>query len=191
MTPEDILHAEIPVADMERLRRAIEGMPFKAHALWALSHLLLEEGDRLGSKIVEEWAEEFTQHEARRLRLARGRAASTAPAPRAQPPSPSARSLNLGTCSVQEFAAAVLKAARAARTGRWHGSVFVSGVWDELSAHGDPGLSLDRFKRRLFEAYQADLLDLSRADLVDAMPADEVAASEITHAGARFHLIRV
>ena len=186
MTPEDILHAEIPVADLQRLRRAIEGMPFNAHVLWSLSHHLAEQGDRLGAKMVEEWAEEFAVHEARRHRLARGRGGAIAPAPAR----PSARALNLATCSLPDFAAAALDASKTTRTGRWHGAVFISHVWGQLLSQGDPGITYDRFKRRLFEAYQAELLDLSRADLVEAMPHQDVHESELEHRGARFHFVR-
>jgi len=109
------------------------------------------------------------------------------------PPPSRARSgggLDLGRCSLQEFAAAVRSAAKSARDGRWHGAVFVNHVWNELQSDGASGLTYDRFKKRLFEAYQDELLDLSRADLVEAMPSDDVVESEITHHGARFHFVR-
>jgi len=99
-------------------------------------------------------------------------------------------SLRLGDCELREFAQRVTEAARSSATGRWHGAVFISHVWDTLRARGDVGITFEKFKRRLVEAYQKDLIELSRADLVDAMPAADVSASETVHSGARFHFVR-
>jgi hypothetical protein len=99
-------------------------------------------------------------------------------------------SLSLEDCDLSEFAHRVTEAARASATGRWHGAVFISHVWKTLRARGDVGTTFEKFKRRLIEAYQEDLIELSRADLVDAMSAADVSASETVHSGARFHFVR-
>jgi len=99
-------------------------------------------------------------------------------------------SLRLGDCELSEFAQRVTEAARSSVTGRWHGAVFISHVWDTLRARSDVGITFERFKRRLVEAHQKYLIELSRADLVDAMPAADVSASETVHSGARFHFVR-
>jgi hypothetical protein len=52
-------------------------------------------------------------------------------------------------------------------------------------------LGLDGFKRRLAEANNARLLDLSRADMVEAMDFDDVRLSEIPYLGATFHFVRI
>jgi hypothetical protein len=104
---------------------------------------------------------------------------------------PEPESLRLAECELPEFASRVTDAARSSNTGRWHDAVFISHVWNTLRGRGDVGISFEKFKRRLIEAYQSDLLDLSRADLVDAMPAADVSASETVHSGARFHFVRV
>jgi hypothetical protein len=99
--------------------------------------------------------------------------------------------LKLAECKLPEFASHVNEAARSSQTGRWHGAVFISHVWNTLRARGDVGLTFPTFLRRLVEAFQADLIELSRADLVDAMSAADVSASETIHSGARFHFIRL
>lgn len=99
-------------------------------------------------------------------------------------------SLKLEDCDLSEFAHRVNEAARSSTTGRWHGAVFISHVWNALRGHGEVGISFEKFKRRLIEAYQKDLIELSRADLVEAMPAADVSASETVHSGARFHFVR-
>lgn len=182
MTPEDILHAEFPEEALTDLHKAIGGLPHATHALWALAYWLKDNGDVTGSLMITEWAQEFAEHEARRLSR-RQAAPAAAPAPRP-------RHLGLGSCSLAEFADLVRRAAGATRSGRWHGAVFIAAVWAELQHQGDPGITYDRFQRRLVQAYQDDLLDLSRADLVEAMPADLVRESETTLGGARFHLMR-
>lgn len=100
--------------------------------------------------------------------------------------------LKLSDCQLPEFASQVNEAARSSSSGRWHGAVFISHVWNTLQQRGDVGITFERFQKRLLEAHQADLLELSRADLVEAMPAADVSASETTTPfGARFHFIRL
>lgn len=100
-------------------------------------------------------------------------------------------SRRLEDCDLNEFAQQVTEAARASRDGRWHGAVFISHIWKTLQARGDVGITFEKFKRRLIEAHQDKLIELSRADLVDAMPAADVSASETVHSGARFHFVRL
>jgi hypothetical protein len=100
-------------------------------------------------------------------------------------------SLKLAECDLPEFARLVTEAARCSVSGRWHGAVFISHVWNTLRARGDVGITFENFQRRLIKAFQADLVELSRADLVDAMPAADVTASETIHSGARFHFVRL
>jgi hypothetical protein len=45
------------------------------------------------------------------------------------------------------------------------------------------------FKRHLYEAHRAQLVELSRADFVQAMDPAEVSASEVITDGARFHFV--
>ncbi|HET9930730.1 MAG TPA: hypothetical protein VFQ35_08590 [Polyangiaceae bacterium] len=106
-------------------------------------------------------------------------------------PASATRALRLADCKLPEFANQVNEAARSSPTGRWHGAVFISHVWNTLRHRGDVGITFENFQKRLVEAYQADLLELSRADLVEAMPAADVSASETTHLGARFHFVRL
>jgi hypothetical protein len=91
------------------------------------------------------------------------------------------------------FADAVLRAARAATSGRFGDrKVFVSAVWHEL--HKDPAwsqLALDELKPLLAAAHRAGQLVLARADLVAAMDPELVACSEIASDGARFHFVVV
>jgi hypothetical protein len=100
-------------------------------------------------------------------------------------------SLKLAECKLPDFASTVIDAARSSVTGRWHDAVFISHVWKTLRARGDVGITFKDFQRRLIEAHQDELVELSRADLVEAMPAADVSASETVHSGARFHFIRV
>jgi hypothetical protein len=99
--------------------------------------------------------------------------------------------LRLDDCDLDEFAQLVMEAARSAETRRWHGAVFISHVWSTLQARGDVGITFEKFKRRLIQAYQKDLIELSRADLVEAMPTADVTESETVHSGARFHFVRL
>lgn len=112
-------------------------------------------------------------------------------ADRGSAPASSTVSLKLGECELPAFARLVAEAARSSLSGRWHGAVFISHVWDTLKARGKVDITFEKFQRRLIEAYQADLVDLSRADLVDAMNASDVSASETVHSGARFHFVRL
>jgi len=106
-------------------------------------------------------------------------------------PASGTMSLKLEHCELSEFARRVNEAARSSTTGRWHGAVFISHVWNALRGHGEVGISFEKFKRRLIEAHQDKLIVLSRADLVEAMPAADVSASETAHSGARFHFVRL
>lgn len=190
MTPEDILHAEFPESALAELNEAIDGLPHATHALWGLSYWLKEHGDQMGSMMVQDWAHEFAEHEARRRRTRGAYTGRSAPVAASRASAPA---LNLGTCSLSDFARAVTHAAKTTRTGRWHGAVFISHVWSQLNDDHPAGIGItyDRFQRRLMEAFQDDLLELSRADLVEAMPHQDVADSELTHSGARFHFIRL
>lgn len=192
MTPEDILHAEFPEQAMEYLKRSFDGLPHATHALWGLSYWLQDSGDQAGARMVADWAQEFAEHEANRANAAAARGgASRAPARRqVAPPSRRKPALDLSTCSLQEFGRAVNDAARSVTHGRWHSAVFISAVWEELLQQGAQGLTYDAFKRRLIQAMQDDLVELSRADLVEAMPYELVRDSETNYSGARFHFIR-
>jgi hypothetical protein len=91
------------------------------------------------------------------------------------------------------FARTILEAARSSLTG-WFGNnkVFIAHVW--RAVQDSPalwGLDFDAFKRKLGEANQARLLDLSRADLVEAMDPEDVRASETRYLGAIYHFVRI
>ncbi len=91
------------------------------------------------------------------------------------------------------FAACVKAAAGNCPTGRYgNNKVFIAHVWAELQS--DPvfqNMSLAVFKKRLAQANNARLLDLSRADLVQAMNADDVRESEVRYLSATFHFVRI
>jgi hypothetical protein len=91
------------------------------------------------------------------------------------------------------FARRVVEAARFCPSGRFgDDKVFVVHVWRAL--RDDPlfaPISLEDFKRRLAEANNARLLNLSRADLVEAMDPEDVRLSEVAYLGASFHFVRV
>jgi hypothetical protein len=91
------------------------------------------------------------------------------------------------------FARRVIAAARASRSGRFgEDKVFVSHVFQVLRA--DPqfaAMGLDGFKRRLADANNARLLDLSRANMVEAMDPGDVERSRISYLGAEFHFVRI
>jgi hypothetical protein len=91
------------------------------------------------------------------------------------------------------FAQRVLQAARSSVTGHFGANkVFISHVWQALQ--GDQKfteMGLAAFKRRLAEANNARLLDLSRADMVEAMDPEDVRFSEVSYLGATFHFIRI
>lgn len=68
--------------------------------------------------------------------------------------------------------------------------IFIAALWRQLRTH--PRLhhiSLDDFKRRLYEAHRARLVELARADLVQAMDHREVMDSETDVGGAQFHFV--
>ena len=89
------------------------------------------------------------------------------------------------------FAAQVLAAARASKTGRYgDNKVFIAHVFRQLGAGGAAG-DFEDFKARLVAAHLAGLLSLSRADLVEAMAADDVSASETFHGESTFHFVRI
>lgn len=92
-----------------------------------------------------------------------------------------------------DFADRVLDAAHACPTGQYgENKVFIAHVWRALQ--DDPefrGLDPSSFKRRLAEANNARLLDLSRADLVQAMDSEDVRLSEVQYLNATFHFIRI
>jgi hypothetical protein len=93
---------------------------------------------------------------------------------------------------LHRFAEKTLAAARSCTTGRFGtDKVFIIHVWQALQkALMFPEMNLAEFKRRLAEANNARLLDLSRADLVSAMDPDDVRLSELTYMNATFHFIR-
>lgn len=119
--------------------------------------------------------------------------------PPAEPPSPlSARpedgdATTSTSLDLPGFARRVLEAARSSPTGRFgDDKVFVGHAWSALR-HEPAFAAMDsnEFKRRLAEANNARLLDLSRADMVEAMDPEEVERSEIRYLGATFHFIRI
>lgn len=101
--------------------------------------------------------------------------------------------MNLSTCSLQDFATAILGVLPSIGTGRTdrYGArkVFVSAIYRALVRAGHDVGSLDGIKGRMVQALQAGLLLLARADLVGAMPRATVAASEIVDRGCTFHFI--
>ena len=92
-----------------------------------------------------------------------------------------------------DFARRVQSAARACPTGRYgDNKVFIAHVWKALEDEPEfRGMDLAGFKRRLAEANNARLLDLSRADLVQAMDPEDVRLSEVAYLNATFHFIRI
>jgi hypothetical protein len=74
--------------------------------------------------------------------------------------------------------------------GRFGRKVFIGGLWRQIRTHPQfEGMTLQQFKRRLFEAHKQQLLVLARADLVAAMDPEEVAESEYDAGGATFHFV--
>jgi hypothetical protein len=177
----DVLAARI-LARRHRLDRKIEASLSKVVAVLAWRALGLEE--RPLFKLDDAFSAVFLGDASASSENENGSRESSVPAS-------AAVALRLSDCKLPDFANLVADAARSSRTGRWHGAVFISHVWDALRARGDVGITFENFQRRLVEAYQADLIELSRADLVEAMPAADVSASETTHFGARFHFIRL
>lgn len=90
------------------------------------------------------------------------------------------------------FAARVLKAARASKTGRFgDDKVFISHVLRQLTDEGAGVNDAEAFKDRLVSVHRRGLLSLSRADLVEAMDPKDVDASETRYLSATFHFVRV
>lgn len=90
------------------------------------------------------------------------------------------------------FAAGVLEAARASKTGRFgEDKVFISHVFRKLVDEGAIADDATAFKDRLISAHRDDHLTLSRADLVGAMSPADVDSSEARYLGATFHFIHV
>jgi hypothetical protein len=82
-------------------------------------------------------------------------------------------------------AIASLPADHAGRFG--NRKVFIAVVHAMLG--GDDAIVNSEFKRQLFAAHRAGLLQLARADLVAAMDPAAVAASETQVDGATFHFV--
>lgn len=94
--------------------------------------------------------------------------------------------------SDNEFAARVLSAARASKTGRFgREKVFISHVLRQLAREGEVLGDEEAFKTRLVEVHRRHLLSLSRADLVEAMKPEDVAESETRYMNATFHFVRL
>jgi hypothetical protein len=111
-----------------------------------------------------------------------------------QPETPSRPALppNAGLTDDKAFAARVLAAARAAKSGRFgDNKVFISHVFQHLKDEGAISEDLTAFKARLGAAHFRGLLSLSRADLVEAMAPEDVDASETQHEHATFHFVRI
>lgn len=90
------------------------------------------------------------------------------------------------------FAARVLAAARASKTGRFgRDKVFISHVAQQLVREGVAIGDVDAFKARLVAVHRADLLTLHRADLVEAMSASDVDESETRYRTATFHFVNI
>jgi hypothetical protein len=85
----------------------------------------------------------------------------------------------------------VRETARTSPTGRFgDNKVFIVHIFRALST--DPefaAMGLDGFKRKLAEANNARVLDLSRADMVEAMDPDDVSLSEVSYLGAYYHFV--
>lgn len=103
------------------------------------------------------------------------------------------RPLDLITCPLVNFSAAVLDAAAhlgTAPTERFGArKAFISALFRALAQAGHDVGSLDSFKARLLDCLVAGHLVLARADLVAAMPRATVAASEIRDRGSEFHFV--
>jgi hypothetical protein len=94
--------------------------------------------------------------------------------------------------SIEDFARAVNRAARARGVKRFHDDrAYISSVYQYMARRGELGGSVDRFKRRLVEAHQAGLLRITRADLVGAMDRKEVDRSEIQYLNSTFHFVAI
>jgi hypothetical protein len=177
----DVLAARI-VARQHQLDRKIEASASEVLAALAWRALGLEKTSTL--KLSDAVASAYLNGVSLSARVGQDSRQNSEPAPPAV-------TLRLAECRLPDFAHQVADAARSSVTGRWHDAVFISHVWNALRARGDVGITFEKFQRRLVEAHQADLLELSRADLVDAMPSADVSASETVHSGARFHFVRL
>lgn len=90
------------------------------------------------------------------------------------------------------FAARVLEAARASKSGRFgDNKVFISHVLRRLAEDGVAIGDADAFKARLVSAHRRGLLALNRADLVEAMDPADVDASETRYLSTTFHFVRI
>ncbi|AUX35536.1 MULTISPECIES: hypothetical protein [Sorangium] len=90
------------------------------------------------------------------------------------------------------FAARVLEAARASKSGRFgDNKVFISHVVRRLAEDGVAIGDADTFKARLVSAHRRGLLALNRADLVEAMDPADVDASETRYLSTTFHFVRI
>ncbi|QEH38071.1 hypothetical protein OJF2_66690 [Aquisphaera giovannonii] len=107
-----------------------------------------------------------------------------------EPPPPEPRIVH-PPGDLSQFAARVKDAAMRCTTGRiGDNRVFICRVWDSLQA--DPeiqSMGLEAFKRRLAEANNRRLLDLTRADLGYAMDRDDVHRSEVHYLDSVFHFL--
>ena len=93
---------------------------------------------------------------------------------------------------LEVFAKKVLERGRDSKVLRFgEDRAFISSLWREMVRHGETGLSLETFKRRLVDANRLGALSLHRADLVAAMDAATVAASEVAYLNATFHFVAV
>ncbi|WP_437479022.1 hypothetical protein WME75_31955 [Sorangium sp. So ce1014] len=90
------------------------------------------------------------------------------------------------------FAARVLEAAQASKSGRFgDNKVFISHVLRRLAEDGVATGDADAFKARLVSAHRRGLLALNRADLVEAMDPADVDASETRYLSTTFHFVRI
>ncbi|MEZ4298671.1 MAG: hypothetical protein R3B70_27220 [Polyangiaceae bacterium] len=90
------------------------------------------------------------------------------------------------------FAARVLAAANASKTGRFgRDKVFISHVVQQLAREGADVGDVEGFKTRLVAAHRRKLLSLSRADMIEAMNPQDVDESETRHLNATFHFVKI
>ncbi|AUX22445.1 uncharacterized protein SOCEGT47_029480 [Sorangium cellulosum] len=90
------------------------------------------------------------------------------------------------------FAARVIEAARASKSGRFgDNKVFISHVLRRLVEEGVAIDDAEAFKARLVSAHRSGLLALNRADLVEAMEPADVDASETRYLSTTFHFVRI
>lgn len=105
----------------------------------------------------------------------------------------SGRAVDLLTCSLTKFAAAVRAVVTSIGDDEHERfgprKVFIGAVYGALVAAGYRVGAQDDFKARLVLAKAAGLLELARADLVAAMPRDAVTASEIAGRWETHHFV--